>query len=108
MHKLIKDFVQAQKNLIQYFECPEDFPAKVFSETWYIYQDDDAFFLNYFKDNKKFIYMIVNKNNQPMIYKKQFHTMIVVIDCIKIAYIFENILENSSNQGRDNDKKRIG
>ena len=34
--------------------------------------------------------VIVKKNGIPMVYQKKEYTMVVAIDCVKIAFVFQN------------------
>ena len=42
------------------------------------------------KPNKRINAVIVKRNGVPMVYQKKEYTMVVAIDCVKIAFVFRN------------------
>lgn len=92
MELLIKDFIKLENKIRQEFKCDEKFFLKpMIGNKWAINMQNETYFLSYLdsEGNKNSCY-IVNKNNKPLIYKKDDLTMVIAIDCIKIAFIFEN------------------
>jgi hypothetical protein len=88
----LETYIDAKKELMRYFNCTDDFYVKAFDRyKWMIKDDDDFSFLRYWTDDeKRHDAVIVKKNGSPMIFKAGKYTMVVAIDCVKIAFIFEN------------------
>lgn len=88
----IDNYINAQKELLEYFNCDEDFFVKYMSEyTWAVKNDEDFYFLYYWnKEGKRKDAVVVKKNGRPMIFKTEEHTMVIGIDCVKIGFIFDN------------------
>lgn len=88
----VETYASAQKELLKYFSCDEDFFVKYMSEfTWAVKNDEDFYFLYYWnKDGKRKDAVVVKKNGEPMIFKTEQYTMIIGIDCVKIGFIFDN------------------
>ena len=52
------------------------------------------FFLTYWKEGGKLNEcVIVKKNNNPLIMRKEDYTMIVIIECVKVAVVLKNDME---------------
>lgn len=92
MKNIIENFINAKKILNNAFNCNDDFFIKPLIDTkWLIKDDEGIFFLTYLDDNNKSKdCVIVKRNNQPMIYKKDNYTMVIVIECVKLAFILNN------------------
>ncbi len=95
MEKLLKRYVESQSKLLKSFGSDTDYFIKNVSDyNWRVKEIDGMFFLTYWKDGGKLNEcVIVKKNNQPIIVRKSDYTMIVVIECIKIAVILKNDME---------------
>lgn len=92
MKTLIEDFIQTKEKLNKSFNCTEDYFIKPLIDTkWTIKDNDGIFFLKYIdKNNKTKECVIVKKNNTPMIYKSGNYTMVIGIECVKLAFILTN------------------
>jgi hypothetical protein len=92
MKKYVPDFIQAKKDLMQYFGCTDDFYVKpVTNATWYIRELEGMYFVGYGKeDEKPSEAVVVRRDGEPYIIEKGDYTMVVCIECIKIALIFKN------------------
>ncbi len=88
----VQDYVLYRDSILKYFQCEGDFFIKpLTSLEWTIRSVDDFHFLTYWtEENKKIDAVIVKKNSVPMIHRAKEYTMIVAIDCVKIAFIFSN------------------
>lgn len=92
MKYLIDNFISAKKDLNAEFNCKEDFFINPLIENkWTIKDNDGIFFLTYW-DNKEKLKecVIVKKDNSPLIFKNEDYTMIIGIECIKLAFILKN------------------
>ena len=91
MKNIIDDFIKAKNQLNKHFKCEEQFFIKTLIDSkWKIKDGEGVFFLTYFENNKQNDCVIVKKNNKPMIYKEENFTMVVGIECIKLAFILKN------------------
>ncbi|HIT72883.1 hypothetical protein B5E58_06790 [Tyzzerella sp. An114] len=91
----VQNFISSQKNLMQYFGCDGDFYVRPLVESsWTVKNDDDFAILSYWdKNDKRIDAVVVKKGGKPMVYKKNDFTMIIGIDCVKLAFIFKTELE---------------
>ncbi|MFI3231048.1 MAG: hypothetical protein R3Y29_05815 [bacterium] len=89
---LIKEYKILEEDIKREFKCDNDFFLKpMIGNSWAINTSNNTYFLTYLdQDNTQHTCYVVNKNSMPMIYKKDNLTMIIAIDCVKIAFIFEN------------------
>lgn len=88
----IKNYTNAQKELLQYFGCDEEFFAKYMSEfSWTVKNDGEFYFLYYWgADGSRKDAVVVKKNGEPLIFETEEYTMVIGIDCVKIGFIFSN------------------
>lgn len=89
---MVQNFMQIQEKVLQSFQCEGEFFIKPLLELeWAIRDTEDFYFLSYWtKENKRMDAVIVKKNGIPMVYQKKECTMVVAIDCVKIAFVFQN------------------
>lgn len=91
MKDIIKNFINSKNALNKYFDCNEDFFINpLLDNKWTLKEDNGIYFLKCFKDDIPKDYIVVKKNNIPMIFEKNDYTMIVAIDCIKLAFLVKN------------------
>ncbi|WP_250277911.1 hypothetical protein [[Clostridium] colinum] len=92
MKDIVENFINAKNILNETFNCNDDFFIKpLVNKKWTIKDNDGIFFLTYIDDsNKAKDCVIVKKNNEPMIYKKENYTMVIGIECVKLAFILDN------------------
>nr|WP_317359035.1 hypothetical protein [uncultured Tyzzerella sp.] len=92
MKDIVDNFINAKNMLNKKFNCNDDFFIKPLTENkWTIKDNDGVYFLTYLDNyNKAKECVIVKKNNEPMIYKKDNYTMVIGIECIKVAFILDN------------------
>lgn len=88
----VQQFIQTQKQVLDFFQCEGDFFIKPLMEyEWTVCSTEDSYFLSYWmKPNKRINAVIVKRNGVPMVYQKKEYTMVVAIDCVKIAFVFRN------------------
>ena len=94
----IQDFFEAKEELLRSFGCTEDYHIESrLGQNWEITEDDGVFFLSYWENiASKTTAVIVKKNDAPLLFETSGYTMIIAIDCIKIAFIFNNVLKVKS------------
>ncbi len=85
-------FLQCSQDILNYFHCPGDFFIKpLLDSEWVITKSEDYHFLSYWLgDDQKMECVVVMKRNKPLIFTRGRYTMIIAIDCVKIAFIFLN------------------
>ncbi len=90
--KSILNYIDAKSKIFEYFDCSNDYFIKPAIDCkWIVKGDEDFYFLSYFDENdKKTDAVVVRKNGEPLIYKTDLYTMVIAIDCVKIAFIFKN------------------
>lgn len=92
MKKVVPDFIQAKRSLMQFFGCEDDFYVKCATNAqWYVRELEGTYFVGYGKpDDKKQEAVVVRRDGEPYIIEKGDYTMVVCIECVKIALIFKN------------------
>lgn len=92
MKDIVQNFIKAKQELNKQFECNDDFFIKpLINNKWSIKDNDGIFFLTYLDEqNVAKDCVIVKKNGQPMIYKKENYTMVIGIECVKLAFVLDN------------------
>jgi hypothetical protein len=94
----VQQFMNAKKDLMKYFDCPEEYYIKMQLEDYWLVNEQDEWDVVSFaathplKGNKTDV-IIVRKNGKPMIFKQKEYTMIVGIQCVKVAIVFSNTKE---------------
>lgn len=87
----VNNFIAASKSVLNYFNCTNDYFIKPLENAeWSIYENDDYVLLTYWENNKRKDAVVPRKNGKPMIYISDKYTMVIAIDCIKIAFILTN------------------
>lgn len=92
MGHIVDDFMNAKKSLLWHFNCQDDYYIKALPDVrWRVKEEDDIFFLSFLDDKKNASHaVIVKKDGKPLIYAAEDYTMVIAIDCVKIAFIFKN------------------
>ena len=93
--EFVHNFISSQKKIMEYFGCDGEFYIKpLINYNWVVKSNDDFSILSYCDNNDKRIdAVVVKKGGKPMVYKKDDFTMIIGIDCVKLAFIFKTDLE---------------
>ncbi len=92
MKKYVPDFIQAKRDLMQFFGCSEDYYIKTATTcNWYIRELEGTYFVGYGKEGEKMTEaVVVRRDGDPYIIEKGEYTMVVCIECVKIALILKN------------------
>lgn len=92
MKKVIDAYINSKNSIMNQFGCTDDFPIKpVIKSRWAVSGEEGIFFFNCWDDkNQKTTFAIAKKDGDPMIYKSREYSLIVAIDCIKIAFVCKN------------------
>jgi len=98
MQDPVKDYTRALASLRKYFACDQDFFIRPLTEyNWLIQTNEGISILSYWKDDTaRTDAVIVNKDGAPLVYEAKDYTMVVAIDCVKIAFLFAN--KNGGNR----------
>lgn len=88
----VQEYMEKRKHVMNYFKCEGEFFIKpLLNARWFISSEGDYFILSYWeKDKPKTNAVIVKRAGEPLIYKTERYTMVIAIDCVKIAFLFEN------------------
>ena len=88
----VENFVNAISNVMQYFDADIKYVVKPLLDVhWRIWVMEDVQFLTYWSDDvQKTDVLIVKEGAGPLVFEKKDYTMIVGIECIKVALIFKN------------------
>ncbi len=91
----VNRFISSQKSLMQYFGCQGDFYVKPLIEnSWAVKNNGEFSILSYWDNNdKRTDAIVVKKGGTPMVYKKDDFTMVIGIDCVKLAFVFRTDME---------------
>ena len=92
MSKAVKTFFDAEKNLFDFFGCSEKYPVRSMRNCkWRTLEERGTYFLTCLENNNmKMDFVIVKKDGAPMVFEKKGYTMIIGIDCIKMAFVLDN------------------
>lgn len=92
MESYIIQFLKAQETLMEQFKCDTNYFIKpLVNSKWALKIEESAVFLTYCYEKMERVTLVVSrKEGNPEFYKSNEYTMIVAIDCIKIAFIFKN------------------
>ncbi|MBE6012139.1 hypothetical protein [Anaeropeptidivorans aminofermentans] len=91
MNNVVSKFNDSKAELLKAFGCPDEYFIRYMKGFSYqITEDDGIFFLSYWQDEKnKTTAIVVKRDDKPLLYKHNNHTMVIAIDCVKIGFIFE-------------------
>lgn len=92
MKQTVTNYINHKKDLMDSFNCQNDYYIQPITEyKWDIKKEEDVYILSYWEDEgNKTDLVIVKKNGEPIIFNNDNYTMIIGINCIKIAYIVKN------------------
>ena len=92
MEGSVQNYLQAKQGLFSHFGCNEQyFVRDLLDLKWTIKMDADTYILTYWeKANKPTYAIIIKKDGKPCVYRSDKHTMIIGIDCVKIAFLLSN------------------
>ncbi len=94
MESLINDLKNINNDIFAQFGIEKDYFISVKDDyNWELIQEENINIVKYYKGNEIKTSLIVNKGTEPLIIEKNGYTMIIAIDCIKIAFIFNNSLK---------------
>jgi hypothetical protein len=92
MKKEIDTYINAKNSIFKQFGCPADFLlSPMTTRKWAFSGENGLYFLSTWDEkNTKNDFTVVRKDGEPMIFRTKGYTMIIAIDCIKIAFLFKN------------------
>ncbi len=95
MDDIVKKFKRSKSELFKNFNISNEYFVNVMNDYyWSVNQVEEMFFLKYWKKDSSINESIIVKNDgKPIISNNKNYTMIVGIDCVKVAFIFDNKFE---------------
>jgi len=96
MRKAVHEYVTARRKMFQYFGCPDEYPVRpMMADKWAVSEDDGSYFLTVASGKERNQYFIVRqKTDEPLVFRKADCTMVIAIDCVKTAFILLNESES--------------
>jgi len=88
----VENFVKAALHVKKYFGTDIKYVIKPMLDVyWRVWSMEDVLFLTYWSDNmQKTDVLIVKEGSKPLMFEREDYTMVVGIECIKVALIFKN------------------
>ncbi len=94
MDTQINNFKFTHEQIFREFEVESKYFLCVLDESeWELIAQDEITLVKYRRDNEEKTSLVTQKGEKPFIVEKNGYTMIIAIDCIKIAFIFNNDLK---------------
>ncbi len=94
---MINDLViykKTQNDIFKNFNVEPKYFLSVLDEcSWEIIMQDDINLIKYDNGTEQKTNLIVQKSEKPFIVEKGGYTMVVAIDCVKVAFVFKNDLK---------------
>jgi hypothetical protein len=96
MRHHLNTLIKARKQLMKAFGCPDEYLIKPLPDSpWRISGDDDMRILSYEHNSNMENAVIVRQNGEAMIFRTKGYVCVVAIDCVKIAFLFDENQELS-------------
>jgi hypothetical protein len=90
MRNLINTYIKTHKKMLKTFGCPGNyFILPLMDCAWSITGGEDMPILSYDQNDITKNAVIVCHNNTPLIYRANGYVLVVAIDCIKTAFVFD-------------------
>jgi len=88
---IVENYLESKNSLFSYFDCNEEYFVKpVLDYEWRIKEIDNMFILTYWKQGGKLNECIIaKKDNIPIIVRKSDYSLVVAIECVKVAIILK-------------------
>lgn len=91
MKDRLKGFNDRQVQIFNEFSIKNKYFLKVdLKSNWQVDEIDGVYFLKYWNKSKEETNVVVKEGSKPVISRKNDYTMVVVVDCIKIAIVLDN------------------
>lgn len=96
----LEEFNEAQEEIFDFFSIENEYFLKVdLKSKWSIEEVEGVCFLKYWNGEKEETNVVVKSGNKALISQKKGYTMVVSVDCIKIAMVFSN--KNKINSAKN-------
>ena len=97
-NNFVHDFIMAKHELFRHFKCTDEYFVQIkLGHNWEVIEEDGVYFLNYWENaDRKTSAVAVTKGDVVQVFQAEDYTMVVAIDCVRIAFIFNNILNSGS------------
>ncbi len=94
MNNLVNNFKKTNDDIFLKFGVKNKYFISVLDDyNWEIINDNDIYLIKYYKDDFEQTNFIIQKNDVPLVYVEDGYTMIIAIDCVKVAFVFKNDLK---------------
>ncbi len=94
---MINDLVsykKSQNDIFKKFNVDAKYFLSVLdTHIWEIISQDDINLIKYEDGTEQKTNLIIQKGEKPFIVEKDGYTMVVAIDCVKVAFVFRNDLK---------------
>lgn len=92
MQTIVQEFLESKNSLMRYFDCEDNYYIKALDDyDWRIKESEGLYFLTYWKPGGRLNEcVIVRKDKKTLIFRQFDYTMIICIECVKIALILKN------------------
>lgn len=97
MQNIIKDFTENTNKIFDLFNVSGNYFLKVLEDTSFqIISENDMFLVKYNENDNEITNLILTNKGKPLIFDKDGYTMIIAIDCVKVALVFDNNFNKNS------------
>lgn len=91
MKETINLIVKNQNKLFDEFGVSNNYQLKILNETTFsVINENDMHLVKYDENGSTTTNLILTKKDEPLIFEKDGYTMIIAIDCVKVALVFSN------------------
>ena len=92
MNKLLQTYMDYKAKVFRYFDCEEDYYIRICTDyKWQLLPGEGVtFFAYWLPGHAPTQAVVVSKSGVPIVYRTKDLTMIIAIDCIKMAFIMNN------------------
>lgn len=98
MKSIVSSYINSRNEILNRFQCYSDYFIKpIEGYKWTVIESDGIFFLKYWLEGGKVNKCVITKKgSMPYVVRSEDYTMIVCIECVKIAIIAANANEVSA------------
>ncbi len=94
--EIVADYVKTKRLLMDSFSCNDDYFVKNVEDCRWTISSDDTWCIVSYWENKgakeiRNDLVVVRKNGRLQIFENGRYTMVICIQCVKVAFIFDNL-----------------
>lgn len=91
MKETIDLIVKNQNKLFEEFGVPNNYQLKIMKDAKFsVSVENEIHLVKYDENSSTTTNLILTKKDEPLIFEKDGYTMIIAIDCVKVALVFSN------------------